>query len=597
MTQSYDDRMELLVGESNKTMSDLKDKLNEFGRCLCIRPTGFGKTYILVKLAEIYISRYPDKKVMYVMPSNIIETEIRHNKGYNQELINKYFVFVTYQALAKSVGGSGTAKSRDRYFSLLEDCSVCLLDEVHRSAADGYSTFYSYTEEFYSVNKVHLVGVTATPLRADEEESEWILSELFKDIKTYDYTLWDAIDSGLLLKPIYCMAKFQVMEIADDYKREIKKSHLEANGYFNEKDFETSFNKAYRSNGTESEIIYKNIKKAGYNLLSDNPDDSYLKFIVFFSNTQDLVEHGEETEQWFFDAIEKEATKDFGATIEFEKHVDYVISSTADQKNNMIVKQHTEEKSYRSCIYNASEVGDNDIYKGHRIDLIFNVNVITMGYHVDHISGIMMRRGTGTDIMYYQQLGRCFSVKAHRPSIIFDLAYNKLTQNNRDRKRDFSKYILQEDGSQQLQNTSIDKVPNERQERELEDAFVIDFEDGIDDLFDKWKDPNYSYVSRVKYLYEDRNMPIALIAQDTNLTCVKVTQYLVESGVKLKSETPMFKFLNTSEVINNQRSNEFKLLRFLYSKQAYDFLKNIKQGTSRGFKSLFMIITKLLGGK
>lgn len=92
-----------------------------------------------------------------------------------------------------------------------------------------------------------------------------------------------------MLKPIYCMAKFQVMELADEYKREIKNSHLKAN----ESDFEVNFNKAYHSNGTESEIIYKNLKKAGYNLLSDNPDDSYIKFIVFFSSTQDLVENGE----------------------------------------------------------------------------------------------------------------------------------------------------------------------------------------------------------------------------------------------------------------------------------------------------------------
>lgn len=597
MTASYNDRMKILVEESTKTMSDMCNKLDKHGRCLSIRPTGFGKTYLLVHLACRYIEKYPDKKVLYVLPSNIIETEIRNNSEYNQDLINEYFIFVTYQALAKSVGESGTAKSRDKYFNLLRDCSICLLDEVHRSAADGYKTFYEYTEEFYGVDNVHLAGVTATPLRHNESESEWILSDLFRGIKTYDYTLWDAIDSGLLLKPIYCMAKFQVMELADDFKKEIKKSHLEANGYFNEQDFETSFNKAYHSNGTESEIIYRNLKKAGYNLLSDNPDDSYLKFIVFFNNAQDLVEHGDETEEWFFNAIEKESSKDYGVEIEFEKHVDYVISSTADQKNDMIVKSHTSNKSYRSCIYNASEVGSNDTYKGHRIDLIFNVNVITMGYHVDHISGIMMRRGTGTDIMYYQQLGRCFSVKATRPSIIFDLAYNKNTQMNRDRKRDFSKIVLNDESETVSESTFIERVPTERQERGFEDAFVIDFEDGIDDLFSKWQDPNYSYISRIKYLYEDRNMPIALIAQDTNLSCTKVTQYLVESGVQLKYETPMFTYLNTNGALKNTKSNEFKLVRFLYSKKAYEFLMTVKKDTKRGVTSLFMFVSKLLGGK
>ena len=597
MTQSYDDRMKLLVDESNKTMSDLEEKLNEFGRCLCIRPTGFGKTYLLVKLAERYIEKYPDKKVMYVLPSNIIETEIRHNSSYNQELINKYFVFVTYQALAKSVGDSGTAKSRDKYFNLLKDCSVCLLDEVHRSAADGYATFYSYTEEFYSKDKVHLVGVTATPLRADEEESEWIFNILFEEHQTYEYSLWNAIDSGLLLKPIYSMAKFQVEDEYEERKREIKKAHMEANGYFNEKEFETSFNKAYRSNGTESEVIYKAIKKAGYNLSSSNPDDSYLKFIVFFSNTQELAEHGEETERWFFDAIEKEASKDYNTTIKFSKHVDYVISSTADQNNDNIIRKHAEEESYRNCIYDASTVGDNDVYKGQHIDLIFNVNVITMGYHVDHISGIMMRRGTGTDIMYFQQLGRCFSVKAMRPSIIFDLAKNKQLQKNRDMKRgndrDTNKDIAQK--------TLIERVPNETVERNISEAFVVDFESGIDDLFTKWQDTDTSYISRVRYLYEDRNMPIALIAQDTNLSCLKVAQFLNREGVVLRSEDSMVAFLNKGnqfdkEVVNT-KTNEFKLLAYLNSKKADSIFKRLKIQTTRKYNNFFKLVVSLLGGK
>ena len=596
MSVSNKERMNILIKESKKTMDDLCAKLDTYGRCITVRPTGFGKTYLLVHLAYKYIEMYPDKKVMYIFPSEIIRTEIKNNQEYDWDFIKDHFFFVTYQALAKSVGETGTEKSREKYMSVLADCSICLLDEVHRSAADGYKLFYELTKDLYGVDKVRIAGVTATPYRHNEEQSEWIFNELFNGVSTYEYNLWDAIDSGLLLKPIYCMAKFQVMELADEYKREIKNSHLKANGYFNESDFEVNFNKAYHSNGTESEIIYKNLKKAGYNLLSDNPDDSYIKFIVFFSSTQDLVENGEETEKWFFDAIEKEASKDFGVNIEFEKHVDYVISSTADQNNDFIVKEHTDKKKYRSCVYNASEVGNNDKYKGHRIDLIFNVNVITMGYHVEHISGIMMRRGTGTDIMYYQQLGRCFSVKATRPSIVFDLALNKNTQMNRDRRRAFAKSILSNEDT--VTSSLIDNIPtSDKKERSFEDAFVVDFENGIDDLFDKWKDPSYSYVSRVLYLYQDRNMPISLIAQDTGLSCVKVTQYLVDNGVKLKFETPMFEFLNHDNVLQDTSSNEFKLLRYLYSKKAYSVFIEMKKGAKRGMSSLFTFVVRLLGGK
>lgn len=593
MAKSYNERMEILKQESAKTMNDLYEKVNKYGRCYTVRPTGFGKTYLLVNIAYKYIEKYPDKKIMYVLPSNIIETEIRNNKGYNQDLINKYFKFVTYQALAKSVGKTGTDKSRERHLDLLSNSSVCLLDEVHRSAAEGFTEFYNYTEDYYGVDKVHLIGVTATPLRDNEAESEWIHNELFQGHRTYEYTLGDAIDSELLLKPIYCMAKFCVEELKEEFKKKIKKSHMEMNGYFNEQDFEVSFNKAYKSNGTESEIIYKSLKQAGYNLSSDNPDDSYIKFIVFFNNTNDMVEHGDETERWFFEAIEQEASKEYGVNIKYEKHVDYVISSTADSKNDYIVKKHTEKKDYRSCVYNASEVGQNDTYKGQRIDLIFNVNIITMGYHVDHISGIMMRRGTGTDILYYQQLGRCFSVKALRPSIVFDLARNKNTQMNRERQRLLTSGLIDSKGS----STHNVYGSGSQREHSFEEVFVVGFESGIDDLLDKWKDPNYSYVSRIKYLYEDRNMPIALIAQDIGLPCSKVAQYLIEAGVPLVYETPMYNFLYTDTIAEDTSSNEFKLLRFLYSKKAFMIFSKAKQGAKRGVSSLFTFIIKLLGGQ
>lgn len=596
MSLSYEDRMKILVEESNKTMADIYYKLSVHGRCMCVRPTGFGKTYLLVKLAFKYIEKFPNKKVMYVIPNDIIETEIRNNKEYDQDLINQYFEFVNYQGLAKSVGDSGTVKARERYLSCLDNCSICLLDEVHRAAADGYSLFYNFTESYYSVDKVHLVGATATPNRSNEKESEWLFDELFKGVRTYDYTLYDAIVSGLLLKPIYCMTRFKSDKMLEDYRRRIEALHLRVNGYFNKRDFESMLNRIYRSDGSEPKTIYKNLKKAGYNLVSDNPDDSYIKFIVFFKNVEELIRDGEETEQWFFDAIEKEASKDFDVNIKFEKHVDYVISSTADENNNFAVQTHVAKKAYRNCIYNASDVGKNDEYKGHRIDLIFNVNVITMGYHVDHISGVMLRRNVGTEIMYYQQLGRCFSVKATRPSIIFDLFYNKTLQKNRDKRKMFIQNIFTQSSYNVSTKSGIERLPKESNEQFTEDMFVDGYEDGMDDLLGLWENPDFSYISRIRYLYEDRNMPIALIAQDTNLSCIKVASYLIEMGIDLKKETPMYEFLNVEDNLSDTSSNEFKLLRFLYSKKAYSHFIKAKEGAKRGILSLYKVIVSLLSG-
>ena len=47
-----------------------------------------------------------------------------------------------------------------------------------------------------------------------------------------------------------------------------------------------------------------------------------------------------------------------------------------------------------------------------------------MGYHVDNITGIVMWRGTGSDAVYNQQVGRCMSVMTKEVAIIFDFIGN-----------------------------------------------------------------------------------------------------------------------------------------------------------------------------
>ena len=43
MAKSYNERMEILKQESAKTMDDLYEKVNKYGRCYTVRPTGLKK--------------------------------------------------------------------------------------------------------------------------------------------------------------------------------------------------------------------------------------------------------------------------------------------------------------------------------------------------------------------------------------------------------------------------------------------------------------------------------------------------------------------------------------------------------------------------
>ena len=59
-----------------KTLADLKIKLNKFGKCVFIRPTGFGKTWTLAEI--IKSGKY--KQILYMYPAEVVKDALY--KGY-----------------------------------------------------------------------------------------------------------------------------------------------------------------------------------------------------------------------------------------------------------------------------------------------------------------------------------------------------------------------------------------------------------------------------------------------------------------------------------------------------------------------------------
>jgi superfamily II DNA or RNA helicase len=73
----------------------------------------------------------------------------------------------------------------------------------------------------------------------------------------------------------------------------------------------------------------------------------------------------------------------------------------------------------------------DDVYKSqndgtNKIDLIFCVDKLNMGYHEDDMNIIIMNRPTQSDPLYIQELGRPFSSRSIYNPIIFDFVGNHL---------------------------------------------------------------------------------------------------------------------------------------------------------------------------
>ena len=155
---------------------------------LMVLPTGCGKT---VCFSEIIRRRPPGKAMVIAHREELIyqgKTTIEAVTGTiaSIEMADNYamdtnIVVATVQTLSRG---------RMDWFRP-NDFSLLVIDEAHHATADTYSKVHEY---FKGNPNLKILGVTATPDRADEEA----LGQVFQSV-AYDYELPDAVRDGWLV--------------------------------------------------------------------------------------------------------------------------------------------------------------------------------------------------------------------------------------------------------------------------------------------------------------------------------------------------------------------------------------------------------------
>lgn len=360
----------------NATRDDVIDKLNRYHRCIIIRPTGYGKTYLLTEL----ISKY--KKVLYLYPAEVIAETVKnryyalHDSDVDEETVESVEAFermsnVTLMTYAKLI------RLTDADFKAMDyDCIIT--DEAHRLG--GGRTKFAMSKLMVYRNNADFIGATATPNRTDSFD---VVSMFFNNIMTFPYTLHDAIQDGMLQKPNYCYCTTDVdadlkeaaLTAGEDLKdvkvqEVLKKKYVELVKLFNMENIIRTYCEKY-------------VK-----------DTSYMKFIVFFANKQQMSDKLEDVKGWF-----KEA---------YPNHSIEVLEVSS---RSMKTQKNVKELESLSV-------------KKNTITLIACIDMLNMGYHVNNLTGILMYRGTKSDIIYIQQLGRTLSSGASDSALVFDVVDN-----------------------------------------------------------------------------------------------------------------------------------------------------------------------------
>ena len=354
--------MSIKLFEHNQSAFDsVLDMLSETGKAAVVHPTGTGKSYIGFKLCE----QFYDKKVCWLSPSEYIyntqlENLKRDSNGWQPENI----IFFTYAKLMLLTDAE-LSEIRPDYI---------ILDEFHRCGAEMWGEGVDRLLTMYP--DVPILGLSATAIRYLDNQRN-MADELFDGNIASEMTLGEAIVRGILNPPKYVMSVFAYQE---DYKR-LKRRVRGVK------------NKAVRDSAERYlEALRRALENAdGLDKIFDkHMTDRNGKYIVFCSNIEHLREMRGKVGEWF-------------GKVDSKPHI-----YTAYSEDPTTNKEFIDFKN------------DNSDH----LKLLFAIDMLNEGIHVDDISGVILFRPTVSPIIYKQQIGRALAAGKNNVPVIFDIVNN-----------------------------------------------------------------------------------------------------------------------------------------------------------------------------
>ncbi len=354
--------MAIRLFEHNQTAYDaVLSMLSEKKKAAVIHPTGTGKSFIGFKLCE----DFPDSIVCWLSPSEyIFNTQIENLRkasgGYAPENIK----FFTYAKLMNMTEAELSEIKPD----------YVIFDEFHRCGAEFWGMGVDNLLNMYSY--VPIVGFSATAIRYLDNARD-MSDELFDGNVASEITLGEAIVRGILNPPKYVLSVFSFADDLANYQRRVRNSRNKFIRDEGEKYLEALRHALEKADGLE-EIFKKHI------------EDKTGKYIVFCSNFEHLNEMVRVSKEWF-------------KTIDDAPHVYIAYSNNAET----------------SKAFSNFKKDNSDHMK-----LLYCIDMLNEGVHVDDISGVILLRPTVSPIIYKQQIGRALATGKKNSAVIFDIVMN-----------------------------------------------------------------------------------------------------------------------------------------------------------------------------
>lgn len=349
----------------NQTAYELAaEMLRNHGRAAIIHPTGTGKSMIAFKLAE----ENPFSRVLWLAPSAYIyRTQLENlERGFcGARAVFQNILFLTYSKLMQ-MDGEALADIKPDYV---------VLDEFHRCGAKEWGRGVNALLSAFP--DARILGLSATNIRYLDNQRD-MAAELFGGFIASEMTLGEAVARRILPSPVYVLAVYSWQEELSKWKKKAEGLRDRGLKEQSEKILQKLRRALERSEGLD-QVFERHMKNRSG------------KYIVFCSGREHMEEMKACVPEWF-------------GRVDPNPHVYAVRFDSPDSDREF-----------------AAFKEDNS---GH-LKLLFCIDLLNEGVHVDGIDGVILLRPTVSPALYLQQIGRSLSAGNHTSSpVIFDIVNN-----------------------------------------------------------------------------------------------------------------------------------------------------------------------------
>ena len=338
--------------------------MDQYGKAAIVHPTGTGKSYIAFKLIE----DNPEKVVIWLSPSEyIFKTQLESLKRNDPDFPLAKVHFYTYAKLMCC-----TQAQLDEIAA--QKPAYIILDEFHRAGAECWGE--STVALLKLCPEAKLLGLTATNIRYLDNNRD-MAEELFDGHTASDMTLGEAVVRGILPAPKYVTTVYQYQKTLAKYQARV--DNLRAPGIqdVNQKYLDALRRALEQADGLDLVFQHHITQTSG-------------KYIVFCANKEHMDEMISHVPEWF-SGVNPDVV---------------VYEAYSDDPNT--------DKAFADFKTDTSD----------RLKLLFCIDMLNEGVHVEGISGVILFRPTISPIIYKQQIGRALTAGDNTTPLILDVVNN-----------------------------------------------------------------------------------------------------------------------------------------------------------------------------